>query len=196
MKDDNYALQRAILSIAALVLCSLAIVSVEAKTLDVSETSDADKAAKISLAVSGASAGITTDYFEEALAEAMLNSGGIPTVSNTGSSGITMRLIGFSSTFSGIEGDDDSPYLLDIRIIKIEAPSFSVHMEVSMNVVWKLYDRTAETTLLQQNIQSTYTGGAFEGGLLGANRVRAALEGAARENVRVGVDLLASLDLE
>ncbi len=195
MKDNQTALQRAILSIAARVLCSLAIVSLEAKTLDVSQATEAGQTAKISLAVSGASAGITTDYFEQALADAMLGSSGIPTVSNSGSSGVTMRLIGFSSTFSGIEGGDDSPYLLDVRIIKIDAPSFSVRMEVSMNVVWKLVDRTAQTTLLQQNIHSTYTGGAFEGGLLGANRVRAAVEGAARENIRLGVDLVASLDL-
>ncbi len=193
MKDNRHALRRSILSVTALLLCTLAILSVEANTPDsplVPETG------QIGLAVSGASAGITTDYFERALADAILNNDALPSISDKKADDITLSMIGASGTFSGIDEDGDAHYLLDVRIIRIEAPSFSIRMEVSMDVVWKLYDRAEKTTLLQQKIHSTYTGSAFEGGLLGANRVRAAMEGATRENIRIGVGMLASLDLE
>jgi hypothetical protein len=195
MKDNRHALRRSILSVTALLLCTLAILSVEANSPDSLPTPAADQTGQLGLAVSGASAGITTDYFEQALVDSILSSDALPGVSNKKTADINLPMIGASGTFSGVNQDDDAPYLLDIRIIKIDAPSFSIRMEVSMDVVWKLYDRTEKTTLLQQHIHSTYTGGAFEGGLLGANRVRAAVEGAARENIRIGVGMLASLDL-
>jgi hypothetical protein len=69
-------------------------------------------------------------------------------------------------------------------------------MTVSMNAVWELYRTAGKTVLLHENIYSTYTGGAFEGGIHGANRVRVALEGAARNNIRIGMEMLASMDLE
>ena len=159
-------------------------------------TPEADQTGQMGLAVSGASAGITTDYFEQAVTDAILNSDALPSLCNKKAADITLPMIGARGTFTGMGQDEDAPYLLDIRIIRVEAPSFSVRMEVSMDVVWKLYDRTEKTTLLQQSIHSTYIGSAFEGGLLGANRVRAAMEGATRENIRIGVGMLASLDLE
>jgi hypothetical protein len=75
-------------------------------------------------------------------------------------------------------------------------------MTVSMKVLWTLYRTTGETgaagkiALLQESISSTYTGGAFEGGVHGANRVRVAVEGATRENIRIGIGILESVDLE
>jgi hypothetical protein len=71
-----------------------------------------------------------------------------------------------------------------------------------MRVLWTLYRTTGETgaagktALLRESISSTYTGGAFEGGVHGANRVRVAVEGATRENIRIGIEMLESFDLE
>jgi hypothetical protein len=36
----------------------------------------------------------------------------------------------------------------------------------------------------------------FEGGVHGANRVRVATEGATRENIRMGIEMLEALDFE
>ena len=118
--------------------------------------------------------GISTEYFEQTVTDAIAASG----------------------LLSSTDDSNSTQYQLEIRIIKVSAPSFSARMEVSMNAVWELHGGAGNTLLLHKNVQSTYTGGAFEGGLIGANRVRAATEGAARENVRIGLEELASLNLE
>ena len=69
-------------------------------------------------------------------------------------------------------------------------------MTVDMNVVWALSRSTDGEQLLHEKVQSTFTGGMFEGGLIGANRVRVAAEGAARENVRRGLEKIVSLNLQ
>ena len=69
-------------------------------------------------------------------------------------------------------------------------------MTVGMNVVWTLYRTAEKTELLHEKIYSTYTGGMFEGGVHGANRVRVATEGATRENIRMGIEMLEALDFE
>ena len=160
---------------SALTLCSMttAAQAVAPKILPVR---DPTHLGSVELAVSGASAGIQTEYFEQAVTDAIVASG----------------------LFPGPDGEDShrAPYVLDIRIIKIGTPSFATRMTVSMNVVWKLYRTAEKKTLLHENVQSTYTGKAFEGGLIGANRVRVATEGAARENIRMGVEMLSSVGLE
>ena len=150
----------------------------------------------VGLAVSGASAGITTAYFESAIADAITSSEIFSAIDQSEAVEVTMRMIGASGTFSSSVSNNATPYLLKIRIIKVDTPSFSTRMTVSMNAVWELYRTAGKTTLLHENIYSTYTGGAFEGGIHGANRVRVALEGAARNNIRIGMEMLASMDLE
>ena len=129
---------------------------------------------QFSLTVTGTFAGIKTEYFEQAATDAIAASG----------------------LLSSTDDSNSTQYVLEIRIIKVSAPSFSARMEVSMNAVWELRRIGGNTVLLHKNVHSTYTGGAFEGGLIGANRVRAATEGAARENIRIGLEELASLNLE
>ena len=126
------------------------------------------------LTVRGASAGIQPEYFEKSIVDAILN----------------------AEEFTGLETGQGKPYVLDIRIVHVEAPSFSFKMTVDMNVFWELSRADDGSQILHEKIQSTYTGSAFEGGLIGANRVRVAAEGAARENIRIGLAKLASLNLK
>jgi hypothetical protein len=128
----------------------------------------------IGLSVRGASAGIQADYFEQSIVDAIVS----------------------SDVFSGLDDSAGKPYSLNIRIINVDAPSFSYKMTVDMNVVWELIHSADGVQVLHEKIQSSYTGGAFEGGLIGANRVRVAAEGAARENIRIGLEKIASLNLE
>jgi hypothetical protein len=65
-----------------------------------------------------------------------------------------------------------------------------------MDTIWTLYRTDEKIELLIEKIHSTYTGGFFEGGLHGANRVRVAMEGAMRESILVGMEKLEALDLE
>ena len=151
---------------------------------------------RVGLGVSGASAGITTDYFEQAVTDALVASGIFSGVDNSKTADSVMPMIRAKGVFPGTANIGNTPYFLNIRIIKVDTPSFSVRMTVGMNVVWTLYRVAEKTELLHENIHSTYTGGMFEGGIHGANRVRVAMEGATRENIRIGMGMLASLDLE
>ena len=164
-----------------------------------SETSDtvdlAEQNLAVGLTVSGASVGITTEYFEQTVTDAMVSQGVFDSIENTKTDEFVMSMNNAKGAFRGVRETDDVPYVLKIRIIKIETPSFSTRMTVGMNVVWELSRGDEKAALLQENIRSTYTGGVFEGGLIGANRVRAAIEGATRENIRIGMEKLAALNL-
>jgi len=152
-----------------------------------------DKPGPLGLVVMGASSGIKADYFEQTVTEAISTSGLFSGIDNSKRAGSIIRMIGAQGVFPGIEVSNDTPYVLKVRIIKVKAPSFSIHMTVNMNVVWTLYRTADKATLMHEIIASTYTGGAFEGGVIGANRVRAGAEGAARENIRIGMTMLRSL---
>ena len=195
MKDDRKALQQSLLYIIALLLCSLVMVTAEANTPDSRPTQGREGAAVLALSVSGASAGITTDYFEQTLAETIQKKGLFPEVRDVRGKEITLSMIGADGIFEAGEESLDVPYQLKVRILRVDAPSFSVHMEVSLNAIWELYDRKSDRKVMQERISSSYTGGAFEGGFSGASRVRAAVEGAMRENIRLGIAKLSALDL-
>lgn len=168
----------------------------EAKTADNQSAAVKNLPGPVGLSVTGASAGITTDYFARIVADRLAGSGIFSGIDDSRSADVVMPMIGADGAFSGTEFSDDSPYFLTIRVIKVVTPSFSLRMTVGMNTIWTLYRTAEKTELLHENIYSTYTGGFFEGGIIGANRVRVAMEGAERENIHIGIGMLATLDLE
>ena len=152
-------------------------------------------AGRVGLSVSGMSAGLTTEYFEQAVTDTLVTSGIFSDIDNSRTADVVMPMIGVSGTFPGIKNNSSAQYLLKIRILKVDTPSFSIRMTVGMKAIWTLYDAAGKTELLHEKINSTYTGGVFEGGVIGANRVRVAMEGAARENIHIGMGMLESMSL-
>jgi hypothetical protein len=150
----------------------------------------------VGLNITGASAGITTDYFEQAVTDALDASGIFSGIDNSKTAETIMPMIRAKGVFPGTREMENTPYFLDVRIVKLETPTFSVYMTVGVHVIWTLYRTAGKTELMHEKIYSTYTGGMFEGGVHGANRVRVATEGAARENVRLGIELLEALDMD
>ena len=146
------------------------------------------------LRVSGSSAGITTNYFESAATEALIASG-IFSVNQSTSPDEVLPMIRSKAVLPRTVETDNVAYLLDVRIIKVDAPSFGMRMTVGVHTVWVLYHLPDKVELMHEKVFSTYTGGIFEGGVHGANRVRVAVEGAERENIRMGMAKLASLYL-
>ena len=184
-----------VMAVGALTFCSMTMATeiVTPEDLSVPENS---RPGPVGLGISGASAGITTDYFEQSITDALAVLGIFSSIDNSRTATTIMPMIRAKGVFPGTKKSSHSPYLLNIRIIEVDTPSFSVRMNVSMNVVWTLYRIADKTELLHENIHSTYTGRAFEGGIHGANRVRVAMEGATRENIRIGMEMLESVDLE
>ena len=154
------------------------------------------KPGPLGLAVSGASSGIRADYFKRVVTDAIDESGIFSSIDSSDAADIIIPMIGADGVYPGDELSDNTPYVLKIRIIKVDAPAFAIRMTISMNVVWSLYRTADKATLMHEIIPSTYTGRAFEGGIIGANRVRAGTEGAARENIRIGMEMLESVYFE
>ena len=185
-----------IIACGTLMFCSMATAT-GAKTPEKNPPApEQSRPGPIGLAISGASAGITTEYFELAVIDALVASGIFSDVDDSGSGDVTMRMMRVDSVFSSTEISTKTPYFLTIRVTRVDTPSFSIRMTVNMNTIWTLYRTADKTELMHETVYSTYTGGMFEGGFSGANRVRVAMEGAERESIRMGIELLASLDLE
>jgi hypothetical protein len=150
----------------------------------------------LGIAVSGGSAGVASDYFDQTVTEGIQASGIFSSIADTEATSISIRMLRVEGELPSIEEAKKAPYFLHIRIIKVDTPSFSVRMTVGIDVIWTLYRSADKTELMSERIESSYTGGFFEGGLHGANRVRVAMEGAMRENARVGVEKLALMDFD
>ncbi|MEM9055906.1 MAG: hypothetical protein AAGD86_00435 [Pseudomonadota bacterium] len=124
----------------------------------------------VALLVSGEPRGIAVDNFRVALSEALLEN----------------RL------FSAVE--DNAPLLLEVRFNTVSQPLFGLSFTVDINSSWSLFRRPSQERLWVEPVSSTYSGGA-EGGFVGANRLRRATEGAARELIGHGLDALSRADL-
>ena len=181
------------LSIGSAVMASDAVESVPAENQSASVDA---RPGPLGLIVNGASSGINTDYLEQQALEAIEASEIFSDIDNSKAAEVILPMIGAKGVFPGAELSGNAPYVLKIRVIKVDAPSFAIRMTVDMKVVWTIYRTIDKATLLHEVITSTYRGAAFEGGLIGANRARAGTEGAARENVRLGMEFLEVLDFD
>jgi hypothetical protein len=197
----NRHLILSIIAGSALLGCSVAMA---ADAVDTAEGKPAEnlsapvdeKPGPLGLIVNGASSGINTDYLEQIALEAIEASGIFSAIDNSKAAEVILPMIRAKGVFPGAALSGDAPYVLKIRVIKVEAPSFAIRMTVDMRVVWTLYRTIDKASLLHEVITSTYKGAAFEGGFIGANRARVGTEGAARENVRLGMEFLEVLDFD
>lgn len=96
--------------------------------------------------------------------------------------------------FTQVINDGGSDYLLNVAIINMSKPLFGGNFTVTMEVAWSLSDATTKQYLMRKAIKSSHTatmGDAFAG----VTRLRLALEGAVRENIRQGIIALSELNL-
>jgi hypothetical protein len=187
-------LPRLLMIVFSIMMVSAMAVANEGPAVQVEPVPEDSRPGPLGIAVSGGSAGITTDYFEQTITEEITASGTFSSIANSEAAKIVMRMIRADGVFPDFEEAKKAPYFLQVRIIKVNTPTFSMRMTVDIDVIWSLYRTGDKTELMKERINSSYTGGVFEGGLHGGNRVRAAMEGAMRENIRVGVERLGSLE--
>jgi len=94
-----------------------------------------------------------------------------------------------SGVFTGI-GGEEAPYRLGVRILHYSQPTMGLDFNIAMESAWTLTDSRGKV-LWSDSIKSRYKakwGDAF----IAAERVQKAKEGAARENIRLGVESLNS----
>jgi hypothetical protein len=119
---------------------------------------------------------------------------GKPQISNEAFAQAIVDSINKSGPFLKVFRGKSSDYILNVTIIKIEQPLFGLSFSVEMETVWSLVRGDSKKILMRESLKSSYTatmGDAF----VAVTRLRLATEGAARENIRLGLKKLSQLKL-
>jgi len=99
-----------------------------------------------------------------------------------------------SKLFTEIKQDENADYLLHVVLLDLEQPMFGGAFEVRMEAAWMLINRSNGETVWKKSIKSQHTAGVSDA-FAGVTRIRLATEGAAKNNITQGIDLLSKLDL-
>ena len=85
--------------------------------------------------------------------------------------------------------------LINVSIVYISKPLFGASFTVNMETGWSLVNTVGKDSVMRESIKSSFT--ATTGDAFGANtRLRLAVEGAARENIRLGLIAISKLQLK
>ncbi len=98
-----------------------------------------------------------------------------------------------SKTFAKVIQGNGADYLLSVTIVSMDQPSFGLSFTVKMETVWTL-TRADGSAVWKESIKSEHTattGDAFAG----VTRLKLANEGAARNNIAMGLSKIAKLRL-
>jgi hypothetical protein len=115
---------------------------------------------------------ISNEAFMQAIADSLYNSG----------------------LFSEIIHGKNADYLLNVMIFNLTQPSFGFSFTVKMEAVWSLAHADSKKVLMRESIRSSFTASAGEA-FAGSTRLRIATEGAAQENIQLGIKKLSQLNL-
>ena len=96
----------------------------------------------------------------------------------------------FREVVSGKQGQ----YELAVTVIQLSKPVFGFTFTVDMEAGWSLTRLDGGQVAFRKVIKSSHTA-TMSDAFAGVERLRLALEGAARENIRQGITAIAALDL-
>ena len=113
-------------------------------------------------------------------------------ISNADLATALTEAIGKSRVFSSVV-PDAGDYLLQVAIVVLEQPTFGKTFTVKMEAAWSL-TRSDGTVVWQEPVRSMHSV-TMDEVTLGVERLRVATEGAARENIRQGLEKISRLNL-
>jgi nucleoside diphosphate kinase len=99
-----------------------------------------------------------------------------------------------SQVFSKVIEGQGGEYLLNVGIISMDQPSFGLNFTVKMEAGWSLVNAATGQVVWQKAIKSEHTATAGDA-MVGATRLRLANEGAARNNIQLGLAEISRLKL-
>jgi hypothetical protein len=120
--------------------------------------------------------------------------GDLPQVSNEAFAEAIATAIHNGGVFRDVLPATAATYVLRVNIASLQQPIWGGAFTVKMETGWQLENVATRQVLWRKGILSSHTvtvGEAF----VGATRVKLATEGAARDNVRQGVEWLSQLEL-
>lgn len=118
-----------------------------------------------------------------------------PNISNGNLAEAIEESIDKNGLFTRVIHGDDADYVLSITVINMSTPVFGLSFTVSMEAAWSLSEQKTKKVIMRDSIKSTHTasvGDAF----VAVKRQRLAVEGAIRENIRLGLMNVSKLQLD
>ncbi len=99
-----------------------------------------------------------------------------------------------SALFKEVVRGKNGDYELSTTVTRLSKPSFGASFTVEMEAGWSLVKTSDKTVLMRKVITSTHTASMSEA-FVGTTRLRLAVEGAARSNIKQGLEAVAALNL-
>jgi len=99
-----------------------------------------------------------------------------------------------SSLFARVVHAGSADYALNVNVVYASKPIFGKSLTVKMEAGWSLIDTATQAVVMREPIKSSYKT-TPEDALGATTRLRLAVEGAARENIRLGLSAISRLQL-
>lgn len=99
-----------------------------------------------------------------------------------------------SSVFADVRAAAPSDYLLDVVLLDVDQPMVGLSMTVTLTARWSLVSGKTNQTIWKSDISKSYTA-AMSDAFAAVKRLRLANEGAARENIKAGLEELSKVTL-
>lgn len=103
--------------------------------------------------------------------------------------------ITMSGLFSSVIKGSGADYKLSVSLVSMSKPMFGFDFKIDMEMAWSLVNTKTGDAVMRESIKSSHTattGDAFAA----VTRIRLAVEGAAKNNIRDGLQKIAELPLD
>lgn len=96
--------------------------------------------------------------------------------------------------FTSVVNAENADYLLNVTIVEMSKPTIGFNFTVKMEAAWSLVNAETREVKLRKSISTEYTATMGEA-VVGVTRLRLAVEGAVKENIRKGLAEVSTLEL-
>lgn len=100
-----------------------------------------------------------------------------------------------SGVFASVVEGNATPYRLHVHMLKLDQPFIGSDFTVRMETAWQLFRAGSSEAIFQEPVTSSHTATGADA-FSAARRLVLANEGAARENIRLGIEWLSRVRLE
>ncbi len=118
-----------------------------------------------------------------------------PNISNEDLAAAIEESITENKLFTQVIHGGESDYLLSVTIISMAKPLFGASFTVRMEAAWSLSNQKTGEVVMREPITSSYTATMGQA-LVAVTRLRLAVEGAVRENIKEGLTKISRLQLD
>lgn len=96
--------------------------------------------------------------------------------------------------FASVIQGDGADYRLNVSLVNMSKPMFGMSFKIDMEMAWSLVNAKTGDVVMRESIESSHTATMGEA-FAAVTRIRLAVEGAAQENIRQGLEKISGLSL-